>query len=87
MADTRGWVTGLGLCFINSGGTWGSAICVEWLGRLGHGLGGWGGVLSVCVVSLNSVDGRSRYLYFVLGGYMHILGAPSVQSCCTLSIL
>ena len=22
----------------------------------------------------------------MLGGYLHILGAPSVQSCCTLSI-
>ena len=27
------------------------------------------------------VDGRSRYLYIVLGGYLLILGAPSVQSC------
>ena len=27
------------------------------------------------------VDGRSRYLYIVLGGYQHILGAPRVQSC------
>ena len=33
-----------------------------------------------------SVYGRSRYLYFVLGGYLRILGAPSVQSCCTLSM-
>ena len=32
------------------------------------------------------VDGRSRYLYFMLGGYLRILGAHSVQSCCTLSI-
>ena len=32
------------------------------------------------------VDGRSRNLYSVLGGHLHILGAPSVQSCCTLSI-
>ena len=30
--------------------------------------------------------GRSSYLYIVLGGYMRILGAHSVQSCCTLSI-
>ena len=27
-----------------------------------------------------------RYLYIVLAGYMRILGAPSVQSCCTVSI-
>ena len=32
------------------------------------------------------VDGRSRYLCIVLGGYLHIWGAPSVQSCCTLWI-
>ena len=34
------------------------------------------------------VDGSSRYMYtcIVLGGYLLILGAPSVQSCCTLSI-
>ena len=25
-------------------------------------------------------------MYIVLGGYLHILGSPSVQSCCTLSI-
>ena len=29
------------------------------------------------------VDGRSMYLYIVLSGFLHILGAPSVQSCCT----
>ena len=26
------------------------------------------------------------YLYIVLGGYLHILGALSVQFCCTISI-
>ena len=57
----------------------------EWVGGLGQGLGGWGGVMYVCVVSL-CVDGRSRYLYIVLGGVLCILGAPSVQSCCTISI-
>ena len=31
-------------------------------------------------------DGRSRDLSIVLGGYMHILGTPRVQSCYTLSI-
>ena len=32
------------------------------------------------------VDGRSTYLCIVLGGYLHIWGAPSVQLCCTLWI-
>ena len=32
------------------------------------------------------VDGRSRYLYIVLGGYLYILGEPRVQFCCTFSI-
>ena len=37
------------------------------MGRyLDHGLEGWGGVLSVPVWILY-VDGRSRYLYIVLG--------------------
>ena len=35
-----------------------------------------------CVMSVVSLD----YLYIVLGGYLRILGAPSVQSCCTLCI-
>ena len=59
-------VTGLGLDFTNSGGTWGKwdmCLCFgcgvvggvggEWVGGLGQGLGGWGGVRSVCVVSLD----------------------------------
>ena len=44
------WLTGLGLVFTNSGGTWGKwDMCVFWgrVGVLGQGLGG-----SVCVVSL-----------------------------------
>ena len=59
------WVTGLGLGFTNSGGTWGkwdmclrfgcSGVGGEWVGGLGQGLGGWGGVMSVCVVSLDSL--------------------------------
>ena len=32
------------------------------------------------------VDGMSRCLYIVICGYLRILGAPSVQSCCTFSI-
>ena len=57
------WVTGLGLGFTNSGGTWGKwdmCLCFgcggvgsvggEWVGGLGQGLGGWGGVMYVCVL-------------------------------------
>ena len=59
-------------------------VCRKWVGCLYQCLEGWGGVMSVCVRIL-CVYGRSRYLYTVLGGYLRILGAPSVQSCCTLS--
>ena len=54
------WVTGLGLGFTNSGGTWGKwDICLcficggvggvggEWVFGLGQGLGGFGGVMYV----------------------------------------
>ena len=60
------WVTGLGLGFTNSRGTWEEwdmCLCFgcvgvggvggEWLGGLGQGLGECGGVRSVCVVSLD----------------------------------
>ena len=46
-----------------------------------------GGVmLRLCVlcVWIICVDGRSSKLYIVLGGCLRILGAPSVQYCCTL---
>ena len=33
-----------------------------------------------CYVWILCVDGRSRYLYIVLGGYLRILGAHSVQN-------
>ena len=55
---------------------------VEIWGLLDQGLEGRGSV-NVCV---SCVDDSSRYLYIVLGGYLRILGAPSVQSCCTLWI-
>ena len=32
-----------------------------------------------CEYGFICVDGRSRYLYIVLGGYLHILGAPNVK--------
>ena len=50
----------------------------EWVGGLDQGLEGWGYVWILCV------DGRSRYLYIVLGGYLRIISALSAQSCCTL---
>ena len=45
-------------------------------------------VLCLCElgVGIIYVDGRSMYLYIVLGRQLQILGAHSVQSCCTLSI-
>ena len=55
-------------------------VVVVWVGGLGQGLGGWCGVCILCV------DGRSRYRYIVLSGYLPILDAPSVKSCCTLSL-
>ena len=39
-----------------------------------------------CESGFVCVDGRSRYLYIVLGGYLCIFGVPIVQSYCTLSI-
>ena len=64
-------VTGLGLGFTNSGGKWDMCLFFgcggvggvggEWVGGVGGewlgglGLGGWGGVMSVCVVSLDSL--------------------------------
>ena len=64
-----GWevmgVTGLGLGFTNSGGTWRNwdmCLCFgcggaerEWVGGLGQGLGWWGGGMSLCVVSRDSL--------------------------------
>ena len=40
------------LCF-GCGGVGG--VGREWMGVLGQGLGGWGFVMSVCVVSLDSL--------------------------------
>ena len=44
--------------------------------------GGWV-VLWLCELQvwIRCVDGKSRYLYNVLGGYMCIIDAASVQSC------
>ena len=61
------WVRGLGFDFANPGGTWGKwdmCLCFccggvggvggeECVGGLGQGLGGWCGVMSVCVVILD----------------------------------
>ena len=61
------------------GGEWIVAWARVWRG---------GVVLHMCVLSVRilCVDGRSRYLYIALGGYMGIIGAPSAKSCCTLLI-
>ena len=55
---------------------------------LNQDLGGFGGVMTVGVVSLDSWCRwlLQVYVYIVLGGNMGILCAPSVQSCCILSI-
>ena len=69
------------LCF-GCGGVGG-----EWAGGLDQGRSD-GVVLCLCelLVRIICVDGKSRYLYIVFGGYLRILCAPSVQSCCTLWI-
>ena len=40
--------------------------------------------MCLCESGFSCVDGRSRYLYIGLGGYLGILGAHSVQFCFTL---
>ena len=59
------WVTGLvwALPILEEHGESGICVCFgcggvggvggKWVGGLGQGLGGWGGVMSVCVVSLD----------------------------------
>ena len=63
----------------------GVCVCGESVGGLDHGLENWGGVMFVWV-RIMLIDGRSMYMYIMLGGYLLILGAPSVQSGSTLSI-
>ena len=85
------WIRGMGLA--NPVGT-GEAQdrrprlgCGRW--GVGRGLGlGYGGVeLRHAHVRCESgISDKSRYLYIVPGGHLRILGAPSVQSCCTLWI-
>ena len=57
------------------------AIAMVWVGPMVW-KGGW------CYVWILCLDGGSWYLCIVLGqgGYLHILGGPSIQSCCTISI-
>ena len=91
------WLRGLGLGvpILEEQGENGICVCF-WL-QCGVGGSGWVAWARVWegVVSLSlrllcfwiiCVDGRSRYLYIALSGYLRILGAPSVQSCCTISI-
>ena len=71
----------LGLDFTNpvvTGGVLEVCVCFgcvggEWVGGLDQGLEGWV-VLCLCEVRvwILCVDGRSRYLCIVLGGYMCI---------------
>ena len=49
-------------------------------------MGGWLAPGSARVFGVMFVCYESRYLCIVLGGYLRILGAPSVQFCCILSI-
>ena len=55
----------------------------------GLGLGYERVMLCMCELSvwIMCVYCMSMYLHIVLGGYLRILGAPSDQSCCTLSML
>ena len=85
-----------GVCLTGVGCVWGEWIVFgfyqSWRNRgewdMCFGCGGVGGSGDVAwaKVWIICVDGRSRYMYIVLGGYMRILAAPIVQSCCTLSI-
>ena len=56
------------------------------MGGLGQGLGGW----VWCYVFLCCDSGffvlMAGPCIIMLGGYLRILGAPSVQCCCTLPI-
>ena len=72
------WMRGLGLGFTilwEQGECW-TYVCFgcggvggEWVGGLDQGLEGW---CYVCVRCESGVDGRSRYLCIVLGGYLRI---------------
>ena len=69
---------GWGVGGVGGGASWARV----WEGRL---------VLCLCVLCCESglfvlMAGPGIYIYIVLGGYLRILGAPSVQSCCTPSI-
>ena len=69
------WVLGMCLCC--------SGVCEDWVGA---GTRVWrGGVMSVWIVSPDSLC-RWQVQVSVYCGYLHILGAPSVQPCCTLPI-
>ena len=58
-----------------------------WMGWPVPGRVDWFLCLCVLRARIHRLDGRSRYLYIVQGGYLRsILCASSIQSCCTLSI-
>ena len=93
--EGREWIRGLGLGFTNPverGEVLDVCLCLDCGGVGVQWVGGgvcarvWKGGMVWSYVCVSCVYGRSMYLYIVLGGYLHILGAPSVHSVSTLSI-
>ena len=88
----------IGISFSNPVGTWrvwDVCLCLGcggvgggWrVSGLVHGIGEWCCAMSVCVVSLEYLcRWHVQISVYCAHGYLHILGAPSVQSCCTLCI-
>ena len=85
------WMRGLGLGFTNPVKTRGvfdvcldfggvSGVCGEWVWGLDQGLEGWGDVMSMCVVSLDSL---CRWQASVYCTHQRCIMS---QSCCTLWI-
>ena len=61
-----------------------SVFWLWWRRGVGRGVGLESGGVGWCYVWIICVYDRSMDLCIVLGGYLRIYGAPSVQSCCTL---
>ena len=80
------WMTGLGLGFTNPVEREGVVDLCMWLGCGDVGGRVWKGgvVCCYCYIYVSCESGlfvtMSRYLYIVLGGYLHILGALVVPS-------
>ena len=89
----RGWCLGI-TNHVGTGGVLDVCLCLgyggvdeEWVGYFDQGLTEWV-VLCLCELWVRIFCGyvRTGYLYIVLGGYIRILCAPSIQSCYSLSI-